>query len=81
MGKDTGCCGSARSVGYTGPGVIRPEELYTIAELKNRLGVTNSTLRAARRSGLRVYYKHKHAYVYGRDWIEYVILSQDRKDA
>lgn len=42
--------------------------------------VSSSTLRAARRSGLRVYYKHKHAYVYGGDWIQYVILSQDEKD-
>jgi hypothetical protein len=61
-------------------GVIRPDELYTLNELKHRLGITNSTLRAARRSGLRVYYKHRHAYVYGRDWIEYVILSQDQRD-
>ena len=61
-------------------GVIRPDELYTLNELKHRLGITNSTLRAARRGGLRVYYRHKHGYVYGRDWIEYVILSQDQKD-
>lgn len=61
-------------------GVIRPDELYTLNELKHRLGITNSTLRAARRSGLRGYYKHRHAYVYGRDWIEYVILSQDQRD-
>ena len=61
-------------------GVVRPDELYTLNELKHRLGITDSTLRAARRGGLRVYYKHKHAYVYGRDWIEYVILSQDQKD-
>jgi hypothetical protein len=61
-------------------GVVRPDELYTLNELKHRLGITNSTLRAARRSGLRVYYLHRHAYVYGRDWIEYVILSQDQRD-
>jgi len=61
-------------------GVIRPDELYTLNELKHRLGITSSTLRAARRGGLRVYYRHKHAYVYGRDWIEYVMLSQDQKD-
>lgn len=61
-------------------GVIRPDELYTLNELKHRLGITNSTLRAARRSGLRVFFKHRHAYVYGRDWIEYVILSQDQRD-
>ena len=62
-------------------GVIRPDELYTLNELKHRLGVTSSTLRSARRGGLRVYYRHRHAYVYGRDWIEYVLMSGDQKDA
>ena len=59
-------------------GVVRPDELFTLEAFKHRLGITNSTLRAARRSGFRVHYKHKHAYVYGRDWIDYVIHSQDK---
>ena len=53
-------------------GVINPEELYTLDAFKRRLGVRDATLRAARRAGLRVYYVHKHAYIYGRDWIDYV---------
>lgn len=57
-------------------GVVRPDELYTLEEFKQRLGISNSTMRAARRSGLRVLYRHKHAYVYGSDWIAYVIGSQ-----
>lgn len=60
-------------------GVVRPDELYTLEEFKHRLGISSSTLRAARRSGLRVCYIHKHAYVYGRDWIDYVLHSQDEK--
>ncbi|HWG41300.1 MAG TPA: hypothetical protein VN688_00835 [Gemmataceae bacterium] len=56
-------------------GVIRPEELYTLEEFKHRLGISNSTLRAARRSGLRVHYKHKQGYIYGRDWIDYILRS------
>jgi hypothetical protein len=60
-------------------GVIRPDELYTIEELKQRLGITNSTLRAARRAGLRVRYKHRLAFVHGSDWIDYVLLSQGDK--
>lgn len=54
-------------------GVVRPDELYTLEGFKQRLGISNSTMRAARRSGLRVLYRHKHAYVYGRDWIDYML--------
>ena len=61
-------------------GVINPDELYTLDAFKRRLGVRDATLRSARRAGLRVFYVHKHAYVYGRDWIEYVLNSQDRKN-
>ena len=53
-------------------GVINPEELYTLDALKRRLGIRDAMLRAARRSGLRVYYKHGRGFIYGRDWISYV---------
>jgi hypothetical protein len=59
-------------------GVINPDELYTLKEFTRRLGIRSATIRAARRMGLRVYYVHKHAYVYGRDWIDYVRASIDR---
>lgn len=42
-------------------GVINPDELYTLKAFTRRLGVRASTLRAARRNGLQVYYVHKHA--------------------
>jgi len=58
-------------------GVIKPDELYTLKAFARRLGVKASTLRSARRAGLKVYYVHKHAYVFGRDWIEYVLHSAD----
>lgn len=61
-------------------GVINPDELYTLKAFTRRLGVQASTVRAARRAGLRVYYVHKHAYVYGRDWIDYVLNSQERRN-
>jgi hypothetical protein len=60
------------------PGVIKPEELYTLNAFKRRLGVREATLRSARRAGLRVYYVHKHAYIYGGDWIDYVRNSKQR---
>ena len=62
-------------------GVINPDELYTLKAFTRRLGIREATLRSARRAGLRVYYVHKHAYVYGRDWIEYVLNSQDRRNS
>lgn len=53
-------------------GVIRRDELYTLSEFKLSLKVSDATLRSARRAGLRVYYMHKHAYIFGGDWIDYV---------
>jgi hypothetical protein len=61
-------------------GVINPDELYTLQAFTRRLGIREATVRSARRAGLRVYYVHKHAYIYGRDWIDYVLNSQDRRD-
>ena len=62
-------------------GVINPEELYTLDAFKRRLGVRDATLRSARRAGLQVHYVHKHAYIHGRDWIDYVLKSQDRRNS
>ena len=56
-------------------GVIDPALLYTITAFKRLLGVRDSTLRAARRAGLRVHYKHKQAYILGEDWISYVVSA------
>lgn len=60
-------------------GVINPNELYTLKAFTRRLGIRQATLRSARRAGLRVYYVHKHAYIHGRDWIDYVLSSQERR--
>jgi hypothetical protein len=61
-------------------GVIKPDELYTLKAFVRRLGIRAATLRSARRAGLNVYYVHKHAYVYGRHWIDYVTNS-DKGDS
>lgn len=53
-------------------GIIRPNELYTLEALKRCLGIKDATLRAARRAGLQVHYKHGRGFVKGRDWIAYV---------
>ncbi|SMP41840.1 hypothetical protein SAMN06265222_101665 [Neorhodopirellula lusitana] len=54
-------------------GVINPSSLYTLRAFKQQLGITDATLRAARRAGLRVKYVHKQGYVHGQDWIEYIV--------
>jgi hypothetical protein len=61
-------------------GVIRPDELYDLNSFMKRLGISPSTMRAARRAGLKVHYVHKRAYVLGRDWIEYVLSSNQKSD-
>lgn len=53
-------------------GVIEPDHLYTLQAFTQRLGIRAATVRAARRSGLRVYYAHRLAYIYGQDWIDYI---------
>jgi hypothetical protein len=59
-------------------GVINPDELYTLRAFKKRLGISDATLRSARRQGLQVRYLHKQGYVHGRDWIQYVLNSDSR---
>jgi len=61
----------------TQAGVINPDELYTLQAFKKRLGIADATVRSARRAGLRVTYLHRQGYVFGRDWIDYVLKSQD----
>lgn len=62
-------------------GVIKPDELYTLKTFARRLGIKASTLRSARRAGLKVYYAHKQAYVHGRDWIDYVLQTAKQPTA
>jgi hypothetical protein len=59
-------------------GVIRAGELYTLKSFKERLEISDATLRSARRAGLQVYYVHRHGYIIGSDWIEYVLKSSRR---
>ena len=54
-------------------GEICPGNLYTLKEFMSRLGIASSTLRAAKRAGLPVYYMHKRGYVLGKDWIKHVL--------
>ncbi len=62
-------------------GIVRPDEMYTLHELKRRLGMSDSALRAARRKGLRVFYVHKRGFIFGKDLIDYILHSDGRQDA
>ena len=62
-------------------GVIDPDSLYTLKTFTRRIGIREAALRSARRAGLRIYYVHNHAYIHGRDWIDYVLSSQDRRNS
>ncbi|WP_417739163.1 hypothetical protein [Rosistilla oblonga] len=63
---------SKQTTGTPSVGVINPGSLYTLRAFKKHLEITDATLRAARRAGLRVKYVHKQGYVHGQDWIDYI---------
>lgn len=50
-----------------GPGVVSEYELYALDEFKLRMRWTDSSMRSARRNGLRVLKFGKRRYVRGRD--------------
>jgi len=53
-------------------GFISVFELYTLDELKMRMGWTTSSLRSARRNGLRLLGFGKRRYARGRDVIRFL---------
>jgi len=54
------------------PGQIGASDLYTIAEIKRRLGLNSWTMWRARRRGLKVYKISHRRYVLGKDFIAFV---------
>lgn len=62
-------------------GTIHPDILYTIGGVKQRLGISDATLRAARRAGLPVCYKHGRGFIFGADLIRYLLSPSDGKEA
>lgn len=53
-------------------GEIRSDSLYTLDEVKHRLGLGQSAFRTARRNGLVIRRIGRRGYVLGKDLIEYV---------
>lgn len=56
----------------TSTGRISADELYTLEEIKARLGLGLAALRTARRRGLPVRKIGRRGYVLGRDLIAYL---------
>jgi hypothetical protein len=54
------------------PGQIGASDLYTIEEVKRRLGLSSWSMWRARRSGLKVYKISHHRFVLGKDYIAFV---------
>lgn len=59
------------------PGMIFPDALYRIDELRARMGWAAASYRAACRRGLRVRRSGKRAYVLGADAIAFVASDAD----
>ena len=54
------------------PGQIGASDLYTIAEVQRRLGLSSWAMWRARRRGLKVYKISRHRFILGKDYIAYV---------
>ena len=57
------------------PGLIGGTDLYTIGEIKRRLGISSWAMWWARRNGLKVYKIDRRRYVLGKDYIDYVEVA------
>ena len=57
------------------PGSIGASDLYTIGEIKRRLGISSWAMWWARRNGLKVYKIDRCHYVLGKDYIDYVEVA------
>lgn len=53
-------------------GEITSSASYTLSEFSKRTGLKRDAIRAARRDGLRVVYRHNRGYILGRDWLKYI---------
>tara|TARA_B100001741_G_scaffold291319_2_gene271415 strand:- start:3510 stop:3728 length:219 start_codon:yes stop_codon:yes gene_type:complete len=57
---------------YLRPQAIAAEALYSLNEVKLRLGIGDATLRKARREGLPVYRFGKCGFIHGTDLIDFL---------
>jgi len=61
------------------PGIIDPDRLYTLSELKRRTKLGDWAIRKARKAGLRVRTIGNGRFVFGRDFHSYVEACGDEE--
>lgn len=54
------------------PGVLAADAVYTLYEVKTRLGMSDSGLREARRKGLKIHRLGKRGLVIGKELIDFI---------
>jgi hypothetical protein len=60
---------------------IQRGQLYALQNFQAATGLGRTSLREARRRGLRVQYVHGRAFVLGDDWLDYVSHHGRQSDA
>ncbi len=65
-----------KAISHNRPGAIVRDAMYSLPEIKSRLGISDSGLREARRKGLPVHRLGKRGFVSGSDLIDFV--TRDR---
>ena len=60
-------------------GHISRDEVYTLDEIKKRLGLSSYALRQARRNGLNVRYVGRRGFIAGQDAMTYIERSMSRR--
>lgn len=70
-GRQDGRKTSGRPTTVATPGVISVHEIYTLDEARRRLRWTESSMRAARREGLRPFSCGKRKYLSGKELLRF----------
>ena len=55
---------------------LSPDVLYTMKDFES-FGIRQTALRSARKKGLKVRYAHRKCWIYGQDWINYILGLPD----
>lgn len=54
-------------------GIVDPDRIYTLPAFLTTVGWSQGRLRTARKQGLPVKYLSNKGYVYGRDFIDFIL--------
>ena len=60
---------------------ISVDAIYGLDDFMERTGLKRDAMRAARKKGLRVIYRHNRGFVLGRDWLSYLDMQAKADEA